>query len=321
MSGFETLTNRIDYYGGKIDNRLDRDKLWSLKQALLNSYQSEIIVLNNGKKFKCLINPDKMTMDYDSKIISIPYKEKCLNMSDKNEVMVGLKTGDTFHWEKTNTHWLVFTQYLEERAYFRADIKKCDQKIQIADKEYWIVVRGPVETSIQWNQKGGVEWNNLNYSQVIYITKDSNTMDYFTRFKKVKMKKEGSEQENTWEVAGVNSYYGENLIQVFLNETFNNTIEEEAKKEQVPEKEPIINTQHPYIEGPRTASVYDTITLTAKNFLSPQGKWYIYENDQFRLFQENTNTITIDLLKPGEVLFSYETEMETLEHSIKVNKF
>jgi hypothetical protein len=38
-----------------------------------------------------------------------------------------MKPGDVFTWKKTNTHWLVYLQDLEEIAYFRAEIRRCDQ--------------------------------------------------------------------------------------------------------------------------------------------------------------------------------------------------
>ena len=95
----------------------------------------------------------------------------CLNSSSigkttEGEEEIGIKCGDIITWKETNTKWIIFLQYLEEDAYFRAQIRKCEQNFVLNDKLYWVYVRGPVETSINWNQKGGIEWNDLNFSLV-----------------------------------------------------------------------------------------------------------------------------------------------------------
>jgi hypothetical protein len=46
---------------------------------LLYSYQAATAILEDGREFRCLINPDKNKPAYDNKIISIPYKDICLN--------------------------------------------------------------------------------------------------------------------------------------------------------------------------------------------------------------------------------------------------
>jgi hypothetical protein len=61
--------------------------LTGLKRALLYSYQAETAVLSDGREFRCLINPDKNKPAYDNKIISIPFKDICLN-----KPMVGKRT-------------------------------------------------------------------------------------------------------------------------------------------------------------------------------------------------------------------------------------
>jgi hypothetical protein len=65
-----------------------------------------------------LINPDKNKPAYDNKILSIPYKDICLNAPRIGKTSEGLvdtniKPGDVFTWKKTNTHWLVYLQYVE----------------------------------------------------------------------------------------------------------------------------------------------------------------------------------------------------------------
>jgi len=44
------------------------------------------------------------------------------------------------------------------------------------------------------------------------------------RFANVKVLDPRDNKEKTWEVAGVNPFYGDGIIQVFANEYFENTI-------------------------------------------------------------------------------------------------
>ena len=80
MSGLDTLRTRLQFAGGKAQvGRMNESKLNSLKRALLYSYQSATAILQDGREFRCLINPDKLKTRYDEKIISIPFFDIQLN--------------------------------------------------------------------------------------------------------------------------------------------------------------------------------------------------------------------------------------------------
>ena len=110
---------------------MNTDKLRSLKKALLYSYQAQTAELADGRKFRCLINTDKLKGDYDNKILSIPFEDICLNKErigkrTEGEEELAIKPGDVFIWSETQTHWIIYLRYLEENAYFRSDIRRCD---------------------------------------------------------------------------------------------------------------------------------------------------------------------------------------------------
>jgi len=63
---------------------------------------------------------------------------------------------------------------------------------------------GPNETDALWNVKKGVVWNDLNYSKLLYITKDENTLAFFQRFDKITI------NGQPWEVVAYNENYGTN---------------------------------------------------------------------------------------------------------------
>ena len=103
MSAMDNLNKRLQYAGGIAqEDRMDADKLRSLKKALLYSYQAQTAILKDNREFKCLINHDKLKEDYDDKIISIPYDDICLNANEilgktKQEIQhIGMQVGDVF---------------------------------------------------------------------------------------------------------------------------------------------------------------------------------------------------------------------------------
>ena len=296
----ELLNKRLKYYGGNQQQRFINDKERTLKKALLYSYQAATAVLSNNQEFRCLINPDKNKPAYDNKILSIPYKDICLNaprMGKTSEgiVNIDIKTGDVFTWKQTDTHWLVYLQILEEDAYFRSEIRRCDQQIKIGDKSYWVYIRGPVETSIEWTQKSGIEWNTLNYSLVMYITADENTNSYFERFKTVKVLDPRYNTEKTWQVVGVDPYYGDGIIQIFLDEFFENSIAEAAiaeKNNNIEEENPVDETA-PYISGPLEVSQYSKAYYEIHN--AENGNWFIRWKDETKSLNSSLRIIPLNV--------------------------
>lgn len=291
------LNKRLNYHGGNQQQRFINDKLRSLKKALLYSYQAATATLADERQFRCLINPDKNEPAYDNKIISIPYKDICLNKprigkTTEGEQTIGLKPGDVFIWKETNTHWLVYLEYLEEDAYFRAKIRRCDQQIKVNNKSYWVYIRGPVETSIEWNQKAGVEWNTMNYSLVMYITNDANTNEHFHRFQKIKIIDPLAGVWKTWQVVGVDPYYGDGIIQIFLDEEFENSISDAIKYENEQNSQQLqsIDEDIPQIEGPTTVTQYSRAKFTIRN--TQGGHWYIL----WKGVQQDLNSTAATLL-------------------------
>ena len=227
----DNLSIRLKHLGGKKqEDRMQLDKLRTLKKALIYSYQGATAVLEDGREFRCLINPDKLKNDYDNKIISIPFYDICLNSefldlpTSLAEEPTNMKVGDIFQWKETGTYWIVYLRYLEEDAYFRAEIRQCQSTVAFDDKEYRAYIRGPVETTIRWNLKSDISWNDLNYSKIAYIKEDENTSK-LKRFDKVKV-----DGEN-FQVQAVNKDTASNGILILqLKEWFTNTIEEEENK-------------------------------------------------------------------------------------------
>lgn len=306
MSSLDILNKRLQYQGGNQEGRFIKDKLKSLKKALLYSYQAETAVLADEREFRCLINPDKLKPEYDNKIISIPYRDICLNKdkigtTSKGEEEIGLKPGDVFYWKETKTYWLVYLQYLEENAYFRAELRRCKYEIEINDNKYRVYVRGPVETTMPWNQKKGIVWNDMNYSLAIYITKNEETLQFFHRFSKIKF------NGKPWEVQAVNEFDADGIIEVYLDEDYQNSIED-AEKEEIPEIE-IPGKDSPHIEGNIFVKPYDIVEYKILN--AENGTWSV-SNDKVKIIEQNNSYVKIEVItgKSGAFDLIYNRDNE-----------
>lgn len=301
------LDTRLKYRSGgrsgRADERMKEDKLRGLKKALLYSYQAATAILPGDREFRCLINPDKLKTDYDNRIISIPFKDICLNTdrigtTTEGQVETNLKAGDVFEWKENHSHWMVYLVNLEETAYFRAEIRRCKQTTEINGKTYWIYFRGPVETSIPWNSKSEIIWNDINHTATIYITKDDNTSAYIQRFAKIKI------DNKVWEVQATDPYCAEGIIEATIKETFQNEFEEVGI---TPPQEPEPEISTGLIQGPLEVDAFGTATYTISGF--KEGSWKISDVSKADFNkQKTTNTsATIDILsgRKGKFSLSY----------------
>ena len=266
----DTLSLRLKHAGGgRADSRMEHDKLRTLKKALLYSYQSETAILEDGREFRCLINPDKLKNDYDNKILSIPYYDICLNSeflgipTSLAEEPTNIKVGDVFTWKENGTKWIVYLQFLEESAYFRAEIRLCSNLVTIEGKDFWAYVRGPVETTIRWNQKSDIVWNDLNYSKILYLG-ENDTTKQLKRFDVIKI------DGQNYQVQVVNKdTASDGILIVYAKEYFTNSIEEENPPlEDTPIESAIIGDQIVY--------PYDIKTYMIDSF---DGQWNLSNNN------------------------------------------
>ena len=266
---------------------------------------------DSSPMFRCLINHDKLKVDYEDKIISIPFEQAPLNCCVVQNT--DFHNGTVFKWVHGNkqewtpdTYWIVYMQYSEETAYFRGEIRKADEQIEIItidnqgneqSKIYRGWMTGPNETTILWNTKKNVTWNDLNYTKILYITKDEDTLAFFQRFDRVII------NNKPWEVQAYNDSYTKGkdfttgIIRVALKETYTSTNEfiKEVLNDEADQAED--ENIQPYIEGPVSAKPYDRLIFTAKNFDADE-QWSISNSALAKIvkYSQDNKTITIDIL-------------------------
>lgn len=312
---------RLQYRGGRQQDRMIEDKLRSLKKALIYSYQGATAKFEDGREFRCLMNPSKVIIDEDIKVISMPYKELQLNKEiwqyerhEKADEETGISPGDVIEWVETGTHWLIYNQHLEERAYFRGDARRCDYQIEIGDKKYWIYFKGPKEKLIDWQKNSNNYINTMNYTALMYITNDDTTKEYFSRFKIIKIDGE------PWEVQSVDKLTTKGIITITLKEWYKNSIEEAAAAENSePEEESDVEPiDAPAISGETTVYPYQKYSYSIVGLES--GTWSIDNPKKVKIVSQTATTVELEVLtgRSGSAVltFTNDNEIVSLELTI-----
>ena len=220
ISGVEGMANRLQSAGGTTQQaRMIRDKKKALDRALLFSYQgANVKKCNEDKIFRALINPSRLSQDYDIKTISADFKSE-------------LAAGDVVEWLGTKSFWLVYLQDLTELAYFRADIRKCAYEIkwQIdgVNKSTYAAVKGPTETTLNTIQKHNIVMDVPNYTLSLLVPKNEETLEYFKRYTKFFLN--GDDEKRCWRVEATDSISTPGIIEVYASEYYINLTEDDVE--------------------------------------------------------------------------------------------
>lgn len=289
IEGVEDQQNRLEHHGGnRQQERMIRDKRRSLDRAVQYSYQAaDIIKLGdeNQTPVRALINPDKLKLDYDDKILSVGYE-------------YGFKPGDIFEWVGTNTRWIIKLQDLTELAYFRGDIRKCSYEIAWEDEEgkhsTYAAIRGPVETKINFIQKHGISVDTPNYSLSILMPKNEDTLKYFKRYNKFYLQGD----EVCWRVEAIDWISTPGILEVTAVEYYSNETEDDVKNGIVGGL--IVKQENPNTLEEERAILGETFIKVKKTYEyyyngSEDGEWYVDKQYPVKITVDPDNKKKISL--------------------------
>ena len=258
---FQTMASRVQYLGGSQLDRIKKNKLRSLRMALKNDYNTRMIRVPNGSVWPCLIRTlsGGLKSDYSKQLMSVEFDS-------------GLTPGDTFEILDDCSHWMVYLPIETETAYLRSEVVQCDYTLEVNGKKYWIYIQGPTETDLRWFLKNNINANELNLSGTIYIKKDENTKKFFKRFTRIKI------DGHTWEVQVTDSLTVDGIIELEIQEYYDNSIEE------LPEIKKATPDSIDTITGMTTVK-QDTIVGYSIDplFYSPGVEWKIIGNERVRI--------------------------------------
>lgn len=264
----QTLAARLQILGENNHERMDRAKLYSFKQAMKNSYNTRMIKPDDGNSaWPCLVNSISggNKADYNKQYLSVEFDS-------------GLKSGDTFQMIDSGEHWMIYLPIVTETAYLKTEIIRCRYSLTVNGIDYWIAMRGPVETDLRWFIKNNININELNLSGRIYIKNDENTRDFFHRFTHIKL------AGHTWEVQVTDSITVPGILELEIQEYYDNSIAELPsilKDETTP-----INV----ISGATTAK-QDTIVgyAISNEAYDPKIHWEVKNNPRVKILEEYEN--------------------------------
>lgn len=258
---FQTMASRVQYLGGSQLDRIKKNKLRSLRMALKNDYNTRMIRVPNGSVWPCLIRTlsGGLKSDYSKQLMSVEFDS-------------GLTPGDTFEILDDCTHWMVYLPIETETAYLRSEVVQCDYTLEVNGKKYWIYIQGPTETDLRWFLKNNINANELNLSGTIYIKKDENTKKFFKRFTRIKI------DGHAWEVQVTDSLTVDGIIELEIQEYYDNSIEE------LPEIKKATPDSVDTITGMTTVKQNTIVGYSIDPlFYSPGVEWKIIGNERVRI--------------------------------------
>lgn len=252
--------------------RMIKDKKRALDHATLYSYQAARIKKVQSAKIsrdellrsptvRVLINPNKLKLDYDDKIVSVGFEH-------------GFEVGDIFEWERTNSYWLIYLQDLDEIAYFRGSIRRCSYQIDWIDKEgnkhsTYAAVRGPVETRIDDIQKHNIAINQPNYSLDLYIPKNSDTMKQFVRYSKFYLQNTlDPDSRICWRVEATDSISTPGILEIIAVEYYADKFEDDIDNG-------LVGALAKIEEDPNPSNERQVVFIAGETFIKPKIE-YVY---------------------------------------------
>lgn len=205
--------------GYRVQDRMIKGKRRSLDRAVWNSYQgAEIVKLDATDKtpVRALINPSKLTQDYDTKMLSVGFE-------------YDIQCGDVFEWVGTKTYWLVYLQELTELAYFRGSIRRCTYQIKWEDEDgehsSYAALKGPTETSLATSRSHGISIDTPNYSISLLVPQNEKTKKFFKRYTRFYLQ----DCDICWRIEGVDSLSSPGIIEVYAKEFYVNKDEDDIE--------------------------------------------------------------------------------------------
>ena len=255
MNELDLMKARLNFRGGAAQqDRMIKDKRETLDRVTLYSYQGARIKKDTSEEIApALINPNRLSQDYDDKIVSVGYE-------------YGYAAGDIFEWCNTGTHWIIYSHELTEFAYFKGKVRRCRYQIKWladgAEKATYAAVIGPSEARIESTKWPNGILDNPNYSLRIMVPLNEDTLKFFKRYGEFYL------NETCWRIEAVDNISNPGIIEVIAVEYYGNEHED---------KDGVVGAliQDPQIPEPTSTQI------TGEVFIKPRISYtYEYVGDE-----------------------------------------
>lgn len=307
---------RISYMGGaNQQKRMNIDKLKGLKKALLYSYQAATAVLSDGREFRCLINPNKLNVDLDNKILSIPFEDVPVNNFSEDEPSfdngdLGFETGISIKdtWGDMapvdSLPDLEPSQPIYGNGIQPTGLKEGDVIEWKENGSYWMIYLQRLEETAYFRadlrrcryqielDNGSRYWIYVKGPSEKNIGWFKDSGNYFNKLNYtlqmyITQNKETSEyfhrfskiviNGRPWEVQAIDDMSTPGLIEVHLKEAYSNTPETNIEQavKQATKVVKIDERDEMYIHGLEEVGPYEVHNYELKNYAGETGFWKI----------------------------------------------
>ena len=281
MNNLDLMEKRLKYQGGVAqEDRMVKDKLRSMQNSLLYSYQSETIT-KDEETFKALINSNKLNLSYDEKILSCEHE-------------YDVQVGDVIYWEEGQSYWLVYMQELTETAYFLGHMRRCSdfviEEIEGSSlKNLRVVAIGPNGSALENVEKSNFSIDVPNLMIEVWIANTEKNKKAFERYNKFVL------NGVTWEVQSINNIDIPNILIITAKETYQIVSEREQED---------IILDSGIISGPKEIKPGQTHTYSIEENVDGDWSW---EGKSLEILTVTPNKITIkwNSSKSGEFILKY----------------
>lgn len=280
VEGVDCLSLRLRAAGGhKQQERMIRSKRQALDRAVRFSYQGAEVTkvdAEDRRPVPALITPNRLTQDYDDKVLSVGYE-------------YNFEPGDVFEWRGTGTHWLIYLQNLTELAYFRGTVRRCRYKISWLDEDgnfcsSWIAVKGPVQNTIQTIAHEQARMDIPNYTLSLLVPSNEDTRKFFQRYAKFIL------DETCWKVQAVDAISSPGILEVSALEDYINKDEDDVESGVVGG---LIEPDEPE----------DTNFIWGESFIKPKKEYqYVYRGKQECEWQLDNKKYPIEYSIDGDTI-------------------
>lgn len=203
---FDSYASKVEYRLGQEDADIKRNTFEELLKSKGSNVEEVYKIQDKDtilEQTNCIIRDHKLHLDYDEKYLLVP-------------LAIDTKVGDIFYWPRTETHWLVYAEYLTEKSYHKVVIKRANWCVSWKNSlgkviNQWVYVRGPVETKVNRNTIKNKVLDQLNWTLTIQMPLTKETQE-FSKYDCIMLNKK------KWEITVVDDITTKNLVELQLNQ-------------------------------------------------------------------------------------------------------
>ena len=208
MDNLDVLKRRILSRGATKMDRMNTDKQKTLID-IMEEYYNNCNMEFNTVGFTGVIHAQRMNLESDDEVFIAPFN---------NSFTLGI--GSSVLWLDNNTHWLITTHELKERAYFRGTVKRALYEIKWRGDDnnvysVWAALIGPSEKNINTASTQRFKYDTPNNTMTLWFEASAHTGE-IKKYEKLIV------ADKVWKVTNLDNITTPGIVEMFLVEDYEN---------------------------------------------------------------------------------------------------